>query len=210
MTILFVDDQLIFRKSFTHLLKTIIVPSPTCIEAENGNVAIQKLQSTPVDMVFLDINMPDMNGIETCKVLCATYPTLPIIVLTSHDNSSLILQLHQMGIRSFLTKTVELEELKKAVELVMKGEKYFPKEIESILNNAIEEEKINSQRIHLTPQEKSLLKLLVQGKTSKEIAQEMNITLKSVSTYRERLLQKTQTANVAQLVSFGFRTGLLN
>lgn len=210
MTILFVDDQLIFRKSFTHLLKTIIVPAPNCIEAENGNVAIQKLQSTPVDMVFLDINMPDMNGIETCKVLCTTYPALPIIVLTSHDNSSLILQLHQMGIRSFLTKTVELEELKKAVELVMKGERYFPKEIESILNNAIEEEKINSQKIHLTPQEKFLLKLLVQGKTSKEIAHEMNITLKSVSTYRERLLQKTQTANVAQLVSFGFRTGILN
>jgi DNA-binding NarL/FixJ family response regulator len=154
--------------------------------------------------------MPDMNGIETCKVLCTTYPTLPIIVLTSHDNSSLILQLHQMGIRSFLTKTVDVDELKKAVELVMKGEKYFPKEIESILNNAIEEEKINSQKVHLTPQEKSLLKLLVQGKTSKEIAQEMNITLKSVSTYRERLLQKTQTANVAQLVSFGFRTGILH
>jgi len=210
MTILFVDDQLIFRKSFTHLLKSIIDPAPNCIEAENGNVAIQKLQSTAVDLVFLDINMPDMNGIETCKVLCTTYPTLPIIVLTSHDNSSLILQLHQMGIRSFLTKTVELEELKKAVDLVMKGEKYFPKEIESILNNAIEEEKINSQKVHLTPQEKSLLKLLVQGKTSKEIAAEMNITLKSVSTYRERLLQKTQTANVAQLVSFGFRTGILH
>ena len=210
MTILFVDDQLIFRKSFTHLLKTIIVPAPICIEAENGNVAIQKLQSEQVDLVFLDINMPDMNGIETCKHLSTEFPALPIIVLTSHDNSSLILQLHQMGIRSFLTKTVDVEELKKAVELVMQGEKYFPKEIESILNNAIEEEKINSQKVHLTPQEKSLLKLLVQGKTSKEIAHEMNITLKSVSTYRERLLQKTQTANVAQLVSFGFRTGILN
>ena len=210
MTILFVDDQLIFRKSFTHLLKTILKPAPVCIEAENGMVALQKVKDTKVDMVFLDINMPDMNGIEACKFLSNAYPTLPIIVLTSHDNSSLILQLYQMGVGSFLTKTVAVEELKIAVESVMKGERYFPKEIESILNNAILEDKINSQKIHLTPQEKSLLKLLVEGKTSKEIAHEMNITLKTVSTYRERLLQKTQTANVAQLISFGFRTGILS
>ncbi len=210
MTILFVDDHTIFRKSFAHLVASFIKPSPICMEAQNGNEAMQMMQTTKVDMVFLDINMPDMNGIDACKSIRSAYPNLPIIILTSHDNPALILNLYQMGIQSFLTKNVEVEELKTAVQSVRKGERYFPQKIESILKTALVEDAIAAQKIQLAPQEKLLLKLLVEGKTSKEIAHELKITTKSVSTYRERLLQKTQSVNVAQLISFGFRTGILS
>jgi two-component system invasion response regulator UvrY len=201
MTFLVVDDQQVFRKAFVLLLKAIISPAITCVEAGNGREALAELKTSHFDLVFLDVCMPEMDGIEACKIIKTDYPKLQVIILTAFANSSLMCHFYESGVSSFLTKNAEVDEIIAAVDNAIIGEKYFPR--------TQQVDKDQFQKVDLSPQERHLLYLLHRGQTSKEISIAMKVTTKTVNTYRERLLEKTNTSNVAELVSFGFETGIL-
>lgn len=207
MKLLIVDDHQIFRASFIRLLKIIFHGNNRYEEAGNGFEAIKKMKASRFDVVIMDVSMPEMNGYEACKIIRHNYPDTPVIMLTQFDDGKLIKHFVNSGVFSFLTKDASIDELKTAISYAVKREKYFSEKVMSIINGPNGYD--NQFMVELAPQEKVLIHLLEQGKTSKEIATEMGLTLKTVRTYRERLLEKTSTNNVAELISFGFRTGVL-
>lgn len=211
MKVLVVDDHELFRKAFIRLLKFSIEYPVSCDEAQNGFEAIDKLQNEKFDLMFLDVSMPRMDGIETCKRLKSAFINVPVIVLTQFDNENLIFHFYKLGVQSFLTKGASVEELKEAVESAVSFRKYFPLEVNLIIQRMTGNQNQGSQqRIDLTCQEKLLLQYLKGGLTSKEIAEKMNLTDKTVRTYKERIMEKTNTRNVAELISFGFKNGILS
>jgi DNA-binding NarL/FixJ family response regulator len=206
MKILVVDDHNIFRVSLIGVLKSIYT-TYDFEEAGNGSEALEKLKSSKVDLVFLDVSMPIMNGYEVCKFIRQNYPTLPIIMLTQFYNNGFIYHFFKMGVQSFLTKEASVSELTSAIDCALRGEFFFPEQIRIIIEDGRSQE--TTGRFELNQQEKRLIQLLHKGITSKDIAHQMGLTIKTVHTYRERLLKKTNSANCAELISFGFRTGIL-
>ena len=145
MKFLVVDDHLVFRKSFINLFKTIFTPVPECVEAPNGREALEHLKSLDFDAVFIDVNMPEMNGVDACKAIRELYPTLPIIVLTHHDDPELIFHFFTIGVQSFLSKNTDAKEIKTVIERMKNGERYFSKEVELIIRKEISQSNYNSK-----------------------------------------------------------------
>lgn len=206
MKILIVDDHKIFRVSLIRFLKDTYARYDF-VEAVNGSDALARLRGSKFDLVFLDVSMPVLDGYEACKFIRKNYPNLPIIMLTQFHNDGLIHHFLKMGVHSFLTKGADEAELTSAINCVLKGEFFFPEEIRTIIANRGNREETDD--FNLSPQEKKLIQFLQKGITSKEIAHQMGLTTKTVNTYRERLLKKTNAANCAELISFGFRVGIL-
>ena len=211
MKILVVDDHKLFRNAFIRLLGTCVSCPIFCDQAQNGLEALAKLHNGNFDLAFLDVNMPEMDGLETCRRLEIEQVRTPIIVLTQFYNENLIFHFFKLGVSSFLTKGTSVEELKTAVDSVVSGKKYFPVEVDKVIQKILNKQDFGClQRIDLTHQEKQLLRYLQEGLTSKEIAREMNLTDKTIRTYKERIMEKTDTRNVAELITFGFRNGILS
>ena len=207
MKILLTDDQQMFRYAFTLLLKTIVEPSSVIEEAASGEEALKKLSDNSFDLLFLDISMPGMNGVTMCKHLRSSGITTPVIVLTQHDEPHLISHLLSLGVKSFLTKDTAPKEIIIAIKAVGNNQIYLPEHLQKTID-AIGNENEKS-RIDLSHQEIKVIEFLQQGLTSKSIALKMNLTTKTIDTYRERILEKTKTKNVAELISFAFKTGLI-
>lgn len=211
MKILVVDDHQLFRKAFIRLLKISIEYPIFCDEAQSGQEAIDKLEQKKFDLVFLDVSMPRMDGVEAYKHIKNDHPGLPVIILTGFDNENLISHFVKTGVHSFLSKGASVDELRSAIESIGTGKKYFPMEIELIIKKMIRNRnKDGSKRFDFSCQEKLLMQFLVKGFTSKEIAEQMKLTNNTVRTYKERLMEKTNTQNVAELIAFGFKNGILN
>jgi len=136
MEILIVDDHQIFRASLIRFLKSIIKASHNYYEAGNGQEALEKLQASSFDLVFLDVSMPIMDGYETCTAIRQGYPELPIIILTQYDDHHLICHFVQAGIKSFLTKDASETELISAIDCALRGETFFLPDVKKIIESA--------------------------------------------------------------------------
>lgn len=209
MNILIADDHPVVRKGFARLLEGAVLPKPACIQSSNGKEALMELQKSMFDIVFLDVSMPVMDGYDACKIIRSEYPLTRVIMLTQLDKENLFFHFYNLGVHSILTKDIDLDEVLTAVEKVRRGEKYFPLRIEELIQKEIAKQHDEVRSIDLTAQEKRLIQLLKEGLTSKEIAWEMNLTENTINTYRERILEKTKTSNVAQLIALGFQIGIL-
>jgi two-component system, NarL family, response regulator DegU len=207
------EDHEKFREAFVDFLK-IKNEFDIIIEAENGSDLIAKLKEKTPDVILLDIQMPVMNGFEAAKIIQNQYPEIKIIVFTYFDNISNIIEMFKIGIRSFVNKK-EAEDMPRIIKIVGLGGSYYPDEVAQSLQqfmlspsaNMFEEHKIEYPfKISLTLQEGRIVQLLKIGKTSKEIALQMMLTVKTVRTYRERFLKKTKTKNVDELLNVCFET----
>lgn len=210
MKILLVDDDTIVRESLVRLLKTFFDDRVTFVQAQNGDEAIQKLTGLKLDLVFLDISMPIMDGYETCKYLRKNCPELPVIMLTHFSSDELVDYFYKLGARAFLPKGASVDELRRVVEAVTAGKKYFRLQDGRSFNRKLVTNNDTDLSLKITRQEKRLLQFLQEGLTSKEIAAKMSLTDKTIRTYKERLMGKTKARNVAELISFGFRNGILH
>ncbi len=207
MKILIADDHQLFRVAFIRLLKNIYA-NCDFYEAANGKETLERLKVLKFDLVFLDVSMPIMDGYEACKFIRQDHPALSIIMLTQFDDHHLIQHFFKMGVHSFLTKDACISDLTSAIDYALRGDFFFPEQIKLIIKNLKGKE--DQCRLELAPQEKKLIRLLHKGIAIKEVAQQMGLTEKSARTYRERLMKKTKTNNVAQLISFGFKKGILS
>jgi DNA-binding NarL/FixJ family response regulator len=199
MTILITDDHRTFRAAMISLLKASLNPDTVYLEAKNGAEALACLQEINVDLVFLDVCMPHMNGYETCKKIVELPNHPPIIVLTGVIEAASVSHFVALGL-SFLTKDASIEQINEAIAVTLAGGQFIePGLMEGNLPNRFS--------IEMSKQEKNLIVKLTEGLSSKEIAQQMEVTPKTVETYRERLLKKLKVKNVAELISFAFKTG---
>jgi two-component system response regulator DegU len=186
-------------------------------EASNGLEAIEKVKSLSPDVVIIDINMPEMNGIEATAIISKKYPDTKALVLSMHDNEDYILKSIEAGAAGYLLKDTNKEEFVKAINAVAKGEKYFSTSISNILATGylhrIKKEGVKSadddSENALTRREKGILKLIVQGSSNREIADSLSISIRTIEVHRSNMMKKLKVKNAVELVKYAMENNLV-
>ena len=171
--------------------------------ALSGEEAIAKIADQPVDVVLLDINMPGINGIETCKHLMKSHPHLKIIAISMHKESSLIKLMLGNGARGYVLKNAGQDEVVDAITKVYEGKNYLDDTVNEIVLKSVmnqSEKKRTNPFPSLSPREKDVLQCILDELTTQEIADKLHISFGTVETHRRNMLIKTGARNTAGLV----------
>lgn len=202
INLLIADDHTIFRQGLISLLQK---SSEIKIEAEVGNgvEAWDKIQEMRPDIAILDIRMPGLDGLQIAKMVLQNNIRTRIILLTMHDEPTLAAKSDKFGVKGYVLKDNTFDELQDAIRVVAAGQRYITPVIKEKL------ERYNSKN-ELSERENTVLKLIAQGSTNKEIAKLLNISHKTVDTYRCRLMSKLKLHNVAELTAHAVKIGLVS
>jgi DNA-binding NarL/FixJ family response regulator len=208
--ILIADDHTMFLQGIISLLEQ--EPNIEIVgKAVNGLEALQVIEQIPVDLLILDISMPEMDGIELSKILKKKFPAIKILVVSTHSNVSLISRLIRIGVNGYLLKNAEKAELLKAINTIAGGDNYFSEETEEKhLSNNLRIEKQVSTLTELSSREKEILVLIAHEYNTAEIAEKTFISLNTVNTHRKNLLSKLNAKNTAGLVKYAVENGLVD
>lgn len=186
-------------------------------EANNGQQALALCESLQPDMVMMDIDMPVMNGLEATIQIKKKFPSIRIMVLTMHDEAALIKRIMEVGADGYMLKNADQQELVSAIRKIAAGEKHFS---EKVLQ-ALKDGKTDSSQFSLRPtdsvllstlteREVEILRLLAEGLSNKEIGDKIFISHRTVDTHRTNLMKKLDVHNVAGLIRFAIRNGLIS
>lgn len=183
--------------------------------ANNGAQLIELLEKKLVDVVLLDINMPEMNGFEAAKIIVKRFPSVRIIALSMFLEREYIEDLIQIGVFGYILKNTRMQELEKAIISVASGTKYFSNDVGLKLlnaqtNNEYPDGLLNDQHYRLTDREIEVLKLIVHENTTPEIAKKLFISVYTVETHRKNLIKKLKVKNIAGLVKYAVQNGITN
>lgn len=209
--ILIADDHQIIIDG----LKTLLADAPNIgeiYEALTGKATIEQVNSHSIDLILLDISLPDKSGFDICAELKKNEDCPKIIALTMYGNSGYINKMIKAGADGYLLKNTGKEELLKALERVMNGERYYSKQVMDILvadMQQIKQPKLTDFIQKLTRREKEILRLIVDEYTTDEIAAKLFISSTTVISHRKNLMRKLTVKNVAGLVRKAFEFGLL-
>jgi len=171
--------------------------------AMNASSCLAFLNKQLPDVILMDINLPDISGIDLCKEVKTKYPSVFIIGLSTFNQQSFIQKMMDNGASGYVLKNATQEELRSAIETVMKGKTYLSDEASNTLR------KENGASIVLTRREKEVLELIADGMTNAEIAQKLFISVTTVDTHRKNLLAKFETKNTAALIKIAVSRGYL-
>lgn len=213
LKILIADDHPMFRKGLELSIKTIGIVGKI-VQAENGLQVLEMLEKELVDVIFMDIKMPLQNGIETTKLVVKKYPQIKVIALSMFDDKDNILEMFKAGVSGYLLKNTNKAEIETAIKEVMQGSKYYSKEVSDVLLHKIitaESESMSyNQDNKLTEREIEVLKYVCMQMSTKEIADVMCLSDKTIEGHRIRLIQKTNSKNLAGLVMYAVDHGLVD
>jgi DNA-binding NarL/FixJ family response regulator len=178
---------------------------------QSGHQLLEHFQSNTPDVVLMDIQMPEINGIDLCKQITKQYPSVKVIAFTSFDDSNYVKQIFRSGAKGYLLKNSDKQTIVKAVETVMQDEEYMDDAIKKILlQESITGHRRSIFEVPLTKREKEILKLIADGMSSQEIAETLFISLRTVETHRLNLNQKLDVNNTAGLVKEAIKRGLID
>ncbi len=181
--------------------------------ATNGLEVLKILEDTKADIVLLDINMPLMDGVDTCKQIRKLHPTVTVLALSMYDEGGLITSMIKNGAKGYILKNTGKEKLLNAIHALYKGGSYFPESIKEKLLSSMMKEKGRSTSAllpKLTKREKEIIRLIVNEQTTQEIADKLFISIKTVESHRKNLLQKLNVRNTAGLVRIAIEKGLVD
>ncbi len=208
--ILIVDDHPTFRKGVSALLKD-EWPQVEIMEATNGLEAITKCDHDRPDVVLIDYRMPQLNGYDATLQLLKNHAGLKIILLTGYDTLAIALNFLKIGGLGFLVKGGESEEIIHAIRTVLNGDYYFNSQHEPQLVKWLErgtQQKVPS--LKFTSRELEIVLKLSRGMTSKEIADSMQLSARTLETYRFDLIRKTEVKNSLELIRFVYQNGVFS
>lgn len=205
--VLIADDHAIVRQGLRQILSD--TPDLTVAgEAENGVQAVQMVRTGEWDVVLMDVSMPDRNGIDALKIIKKEFPRLPVLILSMYPEEQYAIRALKAGAAGYLTKQSAPELLVTAIRQVASGKKYVSPSLAEELANAIGDDSERLPHEKLSDREYQTLCMIASGKTPTEIAEALNLSVKTVSVYRARLLEKMNLRNNAELTHYGLKPGL--
>lgn len=211
--IVLVDDHKIFRDGFRLLLQSF--PYVEIIgEASNGQEFLDLLKIQVPEIVFMDINMPQIDGVEASRRAVEQFPDIKIIALTTFLDEDYLEQMLMAGVEAYMLKNSELDEFEKAIMKVHTGGNYFSDEIVSLLSDKLNRFRKRKQEQAVLPvfteREKEIIDLICKGYGNKEIAEKTFLSTKTVEKHKSSLFQKTNTFNTVNLVIYAFKNQIVN
>lgn len=215
LRILVADDHDILRRG----LKQLLTSHPgwqVCAEARTGREAVSFAEEHKPDIVVIDIGMPDLNGLEAARRIRKTLPKVGIIILTLHFSDQLVKDIVEAGARAYVMKGDADRDLVNAVEALANHRTFFTaRAAEMLLNDfsdrisATTTQIPASSRSRLTSREREILQLLAEGKSSKEVAAVLGISVKTAETHRANIMRKLQVHSVSELVRYAIKNGII-
>jgi DNA-binding NarL/FixJ family response regulator len=205
-----VDDQAMFRAGLVSLLSEFDELS-VIMEAENGKDFQHKLKRKKPDVVLLDLEMPEMDGMETLAYIKATHPAIRVLILTMHNEEPIIAHMIESGAHGFLVKNDPIETLIDAIYSVMDTGYYFDDRVSRALVQRLmlgKKIKPSFEKVALTERELQVIQLLCQEFTTKEIGERMNISHRTVEGHREQILEKIKAKNTVGIVMYAIKNGI--
>jgi DNA-binding NarL/FixJ family response regulator len=204
------DDHSIFRVGLMNILSHLPVVS-RIDEASNGMEVLKLLKKRPYDIVFMDIEMPVLNGIDTLQKIRALQYPVKIITLSMFSSENYIMAMYDQEVNGYILKNTNHQELNRAIDLVMDNQQYYCPEVANILfKRLIKKEKPSEKdEIELSEREEEILLLICQQFSSTEIGERLCISEKTVKRHRQKLIEKTGMKNLAGLVIFAIKKGYI-
>jgi two-component system, NarL family, response regulator DegU len=206
------DDHTLFRKAMVNLINGFenVVEVK---DAENGKELLTLMKYQTPDVAIVDLQMPIMDGVETCENILQKFPEVKIIILTMHDSERYILHMMEMGVHAFLLKNTEPEELEEAINAVIEKDFYHNDLVASVLRKNVKERKAGHRPVfsmaELSEREKEIVMLVCQELTIKEIGQKLSISENTVRNHRVNIMEKVGVNNMVGLVKYAYDTGLV-
>ncbi len=205
--VLIADDHTIVRHGLRQILSS-EQDMAVSAEAQNGQEVLDIVRRERVDVVVLDISMPGRNGLETLKELKRHHPGIAVIVLSMHPKDQYAVRVIKAGASGYITKESAPSELVVAIRKACRGEKYIDPEIAEVLANYIEHGGTEDPHTRLSDREYEVLCHIASGKGLTDISQEMNLSVKTISTYRTRIIEKTGLSSNAEITRYAISRGL--
>ncbi|MBF0521320.1 MAG: response regulator transcription factor [Nitrospirae bacterium] len=207
INILLVDDHPIVREGIIKILHR--QPAiETIIEARTSKEAIAQLKKFQFSIVILDISLPDKSGLLTLEQIKHDYPDLPVLILSMYPEEEYAIQSLKLGASGYLTKKAMPEELLKAIKKIASGGKYITATLAEKLAYELDSKTDKPLHKYLTNREFHVMGMIVSGKTPREIAQMLSLSVRTINTYRGNILEKLQLKNNAELVRYAIENKL--
>ena len=209
-----VDDHTLFRKGMASILQQ--VPDfEVVMDANNGREFLDKLATTPVDVVLLDLQMPELDGIKTTQIMQKDFPDVKIIILSMHDEDQFVLHLMEIGANGYLLKDTDSDEVEKAIRKVAEDEHYFSEFVSRVMlrrmtrKNSTPDLKLFNFKTDLSEREIQVLKHICEGLTTTEISELLYLSPRTVEGHRLKMMEKLGLKNTAGLVAFAIKNQLV-
>ena len=209
LSILIADDHSVVREGLK-LILTELEDSITIAEANNGQEVLDRIRQSRFDIVLLDISMPGQNGLEILKQIKDEKPETSVLILNMHPEDQYALRSLKAGASGYLTKESAPQELIQAIQRIAAGRKYITPSLAEKLAYDFDKDYEKPPHEFLSDREFQVMRLLALGKTVKEIGDELFLSIKTVSTYRSRILEKMKLNNNAEIIHYAIRNNLID
>jgi len=206
--VLLADDHQIIREGLRSLVDR-EADMDVVAEADNGRRAVQLNEKHTPDVVIMDINMPDLNGMEATRQIMSTTPSVKIVALSMLSDQRFITGMIKAGASGYLLKDCAFKELSQAIRTVADGKIYLSPAISGAIREFVSElPEVGSTSVELTAREREVIQLIAEGKSTKEVAEVLHVSVKTIETHRQNVMRKLRISSVAELTKYAIREGL--
>jgi two-component system invasion response regulator UvrY len=208
MRILITDDHALIRMGLKQLLQ-VGISRAVIGEASNAAEALQQISEQPWDVVILDITMPGRSGVDILRDIKMLRPKLPVLILTASSEDQFAIRVLKVGAAGFVRKEMAPTELITAIKKVLSGGKYISQSLAEKLASSLNEDIETPPHETLSDREYEVMRLLAKGNTPTEVSKMLSLSVKTVSTYRTRILEKLHLKTSAELTYYAIKNGLV-
>ncbi|WP_462280675.1 response regulator transcription factor [Salinivirga cyanobacteriivorans] len=208
LSIILVDDHKLFREGLKSLMENFTYVGHVQ-EASNGREFLQLLDKSTPDVVFMDIEMPEMDGITATRKAIDAFPDLNVVALSMYGNENYYTQMINAGAKGFILKNSGIQDVENAIQNVMSGNNYFSQEIFQRLIQGLAKKQQKTTNPELSAREEEIVFLICKGLSNQEIADKLYLSKRTVDKHRENILSKTHSKNTAGIVMYAVKNGIV-